>query len=109
MKSLTLMIGLPCSGKSTALQQYFDQHPTVRRSNGDNPQPGDMVVLSSDDIIMELASGLGLDYNGAFDRFIKSAESIFWDRFRQSLNTNLDVVIDRTNMTIKSRARLLQP
>lgn len=90
MPKCTILIGVPASGKSTWLSQ----------------QQG--VVLSSDAIVEQLAAKRGQTYDQAFKDVIGEADKKFWIECRQAANKHIDVFIDRTNMSRKSRARYFE-
>lgn len=86
------MVGLPASGKST----YVDEHYS------------DAVIVSSDAIIEKIAAEQGLTYSEVFADAMKIADAQFWNDIHEAVaqNKNL-IVVDRTNMSVKSRARFV--
>lgn len=97
-KKLIVMVGLPGSGKSYHVNVWKDVEPN-------------MVVFSTDNILQDMVDeGLYENYNEAWRRAIHRAEKQFWADMSTFSATNdkddVTVVIDRTNLTKKSRARI---
>jgi len=91
-KELIILIGVPAAGKSTWVQREFQ---------------GECHVLSTDNIIEELADAMGKTYDEIFSDYIKVAEKMFWEDFDRHISEGYSpIVIDRTNMSVKSRARI---
>ena len=91
MPRYTMLIGVPASGKST-----------WRNANA-----GHAEIISTDDIIEQIAASNGQTYNDAFKDNIKFATQIAKQRIVEAFNADLDVVHDQTNITKKSRASKL--
>jgi len=89
MPNAYVLVGLPGVGKSTWLAS----------------RPDNIFVASSDDFIELFAKLRGQTYNNVFPEYIKKAEAHFWELLE---GCNEDVYIDRTNLTVKSRARLFK-
>ncbi len=90
------LIGLPGSGKSTWCRRYLAlaTRPTV--------------VVSSDDLIDEWAQEHGLNYSEAFRQIdFRKIEHQMLERLKRAIDNRDDIIIDRTNMTKKSRRKLL--
>lgn len=88
MNTLTLMVGLPASGKSTYAKQLENK---------------DTIVLSSDSIRAELWGD---------ERDQRSPQVVFdtlYTRAIDALKRNINVVIDATNVTKADRANALKP
>lgn len=90
-----VLIGPPACGKSTYREKLVERlvHP---------------VVISSDDIVERHADQNGITYDEAFhmlDQKVINAE--LRDRIANATKNRHDIVIDRTNMTPKSRNRFL--
>ncbi len=87
-----MLIGLPGSGKSTWREQYVYNNPYV-------------VVISSDDIIMELGTAAGFtNYNDCFQNVkYEEAEAIMYDRLTAAIAEHKDIILDQTNLSKKSR------
>ncbi len=95
--SLFLLIGAPCSGKTTWRQKVYTSSPHRQTT-----------FISSDDIISQAAKDAGVTYNQAFaalDHSVVTEE--LWRQFDKATTSNHDVVVDRTNMYKGSRARFL--
>lgn len=93
-KDFVVMVGLPGSGKSTLITQMKKEKPYT--------------VISTDDIFEEWGKEHDMDYNAAFKTFeFKDVEREMNNRLRNALNKRKNVIVDRTNMTVKSRARML--
>jgi len=91
-----MLIGAPGSGKSTWANNFV-------LSDSD-----EWVVLSTDAFIDKHAEENGLTYTEAFaDLSFKKVSSKFNIQLRQSLNKKLNIILDQTNMTVKSRGKKL--
>lgn len=85
-----ILIGVPGSGKST---WTIDQ------------EDWDEVILSSDNIIEEIAFEYGMTYDEAFRSLIKFADEVLErDAFNIAENGE-GVIVDRTNVSRKARKR----
>jgi tRNA uridine 5-carbamoylmethylation protein Kti12 len=94
-----VLIGVPCSGKSTFL------------SNGGNNDIDlndfDTRILSSDNYIETVAARASKTYSEVFEDAIETAEKLFWNDLDQAVAGRYTIVVDRTNLTKKARKRLL--
>lgn len=90
MAKCIFLVGLPGAGKSTWRQK---QHGYVH--------------VSSDDYIDWVAERNGMSYNDVFKDFIKDAEAFSMSQFEYAIKNNRDIIIDRTNLSRKSRAKFL--
>lgn len=87
--TIYILIGLPGSGKSTWVKKNA---------------PEGAVIVSSDDLIMEWAVGKGLTYNDAFGQVnFKQIEARMREIFAEAIASGKDIIVDRTNMSPKSR------
>ena len=86
---ITVLVGLPGSGKTT-----------WRKAR---PKLG--VVVSSDDLVEEIAARDGVSYVEAWNKHINDAQDCAWDIFATAARAGLDTVIDMTNLTQASRRR----
>lgn len=91
-KYLHMMIGLPASGKSTWVK---------------NNVFGNTAILSTDQLIEDYASFKGKTYSGVFKEYIDTATDIFFNLIVQEVNDGRNILIDRTNLTVKSRKRII--
>lgn len=96
MPTLYMLIGIPASGKSTwVANQNFDWNNTA--------------VISSDAIIDRRAADQGKTYSDVFRSEIKSATSEMNQNLRDAIANNMNIILDQTNVTAKSRqAKLAQ-
>lgn len=92
MPDFYMMVGVPGSGKSTWLRDNFP-HPAV--------------YCSTDSIIEMRAQRDGKTYNDVFKEHIDSATRQMEDTMRWAFSNDVNVVLDQTNLTPKSRARKL--
>ena len=93
---IIMLIGVPGSGKSNYVKQLIADYPEKN-----------YVLLSTDDLLAAWGEAEGLSYSEAFDKYMKRADQQFKIQFRQAKNTNSNIIIDRTNLTTKGRAKLL--
>ena len=92
MPTCYMFIGLPGTGKSTRLGQFYEEMQKP-------------VIISSDYFIERFAHLCGMTYNEAFpivmargipDKFIRK-------RLKKAIAEGRDVLWDQTNLTVKSR------
>ncbi len=95
---LEMLIGFPCSGKSTFLETKL-----MRVS----PTFTDLVVVSSDRYIDEAAQKLGIGYAEAFPMFIKDATKKAKASVVSAIESSHDVIWDQTNLTKEVRTQRL--
>lgn len=91
MPTVYMMIGVPCSGKSTYAKQYLQAPYTV--------------MLSTDDTIEKLADMACSTYDKCFDWAIKPATTILNMKLDDSVANIRNVIFDQTNLTVSSRSR----
>jgi hypothetical protein len=89
-KTCYILVGMPASGKSTWI-----------RSNNYS------CVLSTDNVIEEVASQFGFTYNEVFKDLINFAEKVMWLDACDAIQEYRTVYVDRTNLTAKSRKRFI--
>lgn len=98
MPKCTFLIGLPAAGKSTWI---------------DANTPVNTVVLSTDRIIDRIAKNYNVTYDEAWRNLVGFAEQIFFKNLEEISESGdhegnkLDFVIDRTNLNVKSRRRVM--
>ena len=92
MPKCTILVGVPASGKST----WFSKNKTAT-----------MAPISTDNIIEFMGSLFGFTYDQIFKDSISLAEKIMWKRLEWNAERGNDVVIDRTNLTAKSRKKFI--
>jgi len=93
--SLRILVGAPGSGKSTW------------RSNILNALEHLPVIISTDDYIEQKAKEFRSSYSEVFKTFYNDAEIHMNNMFNDAIKNNLNIIVDRTNMTKKSRRRFL--
>jgi predicted kinase len=96
MPTVFFLVGAPASGKSTWRDAYLihAQKPTV--------------VISSDDAIEELAQAQGKTYSETFKTVdFKQIERDMATKMQDAIAQGKDILIDRTNMSRKSRSKWL--
>lgn len=86
-----ILVGLPGVGKSTFIRNDLF----------------DYVKLSTDDIISNIADMYDTTYNKAFKDLITFADKIFWADIEYWAKDGDNIVIDRTNLSVKSRKKLI--
>ena len=87
------MVGLPGCGKSTYATNHLSDH--------------DVVYLSTDAIIEAKAAAIGKTYDECFKDFIDEATIEFFNRLDDAIRNDLDIIVDRTNLSVKSRRKIL--
>lgn len=93
MPKCVILIGVPASGKSTWIKQqdFLD----------------DTWVMSTDNIIEEIASVYGMTYNEGFSTLINFAEKVMWADMKMAAEDGDMIYIDRTNMSAKARKKFI--
>ena len=93
MPKCTILVGVPCSGKSTWMQ---DQEILDNR-----------YVASTDAIIEQIAGGFNMTYNEGFKNLIAFAEQVMWKELGAFAKDRERIYIDRTNLHAKSRQKFI--
>lgn len=91
MTTVTFLIGLPASGKSTWREL----------------SRGGQYVASSDDFIESMAKSEDKTYNEVFQKCIEPATKHFNHIVSFAVTEKKPLIVDRTNLTVKSRSRVL--
>lgn len=90
MPTLTVLVGLPGSGKSTSIPEDFDGF-----------------IYSTDNVLEELAAKTGETYNQVFKDNIGYATKLMDDLLANYILMGADVLWDQTNMSSKKRLGIL--
>lgn len=94
MKTIVYLVGLPAVGKSTYIKKHYP----------------DYVVISNDEIIEEYAKKHNMKYNEAWGKVsFKFVKNECMNRFNKAVSQKKNIVIDNTNMTVKSRRAYEHP
>jgi predicted kinase len=97
MKTLLMLIGLPGSGKTTFRDKYLDDIISYTP-----------VVISQDDLVDAYAEERGLTYSEAFKQApLKAFAKTVRANFIASIDRKESIMLDRTNLSRKSRAEFL--
>ncbi len=91
MPKCTMLVGVPGSGKSTWIQEYM---PMAN-------------VMSTDIVIENVARSYGMTYDEGFKELISFAERVMWRHITLAHMRQEDYVIDRTNLSAKSRKKFI--
>ncbi len=91
MPKCTMLVGVPGSGKSTWIQEYM---PMAN-------------VMSTDIVIENVAKSYGMTYDEGFKELISFAERVMWRHITLAHMRQEDYVIDRTNLSAKSRKKFI--
>lgn len=89
---LLMVIGVPGCGKSTFIDRLLNEAVI-----------GDFVVASTDNLIEAEAKKLHKTYSEVFDRFIKPCTRQFKVMVAEAMNSNQNLIIDRTQVGRKAR------
>ena len=95
---LYMLIGIPGSGKSTWINDFVI-------ANGFKPDS--YLVLSTDNYIEVAAEQCSKTYSECFKDYIEKAEHALQDDLNEAIFSNLDIIWDQTNTTVKSRKKKL--
>ena len=90
MPTLTVLVGLPGSGKSTSIPEDFDGF-----------------IYSTDNYIEQCAKMNGWTYKEAFQEFIEPATKTMNEQVEIAIRQKADVLWDQTNMSAKKRRGIL--
>jgi len=89
-----VLVGLPGIGKSTWLNEFLNENPNF-------------TVASSDNYIEEKCKQDGITYDEGFSKYIKEADKNYKKDLITLLENGQDIIVDRTNLSDKSRAKIL--
>ena len=93
MPKCIILVGVPASGKSSWHRCGYGEYP--------------MPVASTDKIIEEVAANYGMTYDEGFKGLIQFAEIIMWRQITSCLMGGRNFIIDRTNLSVKSRKKFI--
>ena len=96
MSELIMIIGIPCSGKST----YVEKLKKI-------PYWENAVVLSTDNYIEKESQRMGLTYNQIFDDVIGDATRELELQLNMAKDKGKNLIWDQTNLSVKSRRKKL--
>ncbi len=88
----TFLVGLPGVGKSTFIKNLQEKYPDS------------IDIISTDNYNQGKCDEAGITYSEGFKSFIKEAEADMWKRLT---NPQRNFVIDRTNLTVACRAKIM--
>jgi predicted kinase len=93
---LWVSVGLPGVGKST----WIDNNCALSTTQ-------DILVLGTDRLIDAYAASVGKTYTQVFMDYIDTATDLFFAQLRTEFALDRNVFIDRTNLNVKSRRKIL--
>ena len=93
MNHLTVLVGLPASGKSTWMERW---------------RKPDTFVYSPDAFVEFVAKTVGKTYDQVWSDTVKEATAWMDDMVRVVISRQHDVIWDQTNMSVKKRAAILR-
>jgi tRNA uridine 5-carbamoylmethylation protein Kti12 len=93
---LIMLAGIPTSGKSSYTKTLLSQ-----------PYWENAVVLSTDDYIQRVAEKRGKTYDEVFKATIGEATDFMWEQLKFAIHEGRDIIVDRTNLTKKTRKQFL--
>ena len=95
---ILLMVGVPGSGKSTLLAKMIQKRDELDYKYH---------VASSDDLIEAYAKSQGKTYSEVFAEYIGKANHMFERGIKEAAKNGLDIIVDRTNISRSSRAKVM--
>lgn len=91
IKNMYILVGPPGAGKTTWIEKEFQEG---------------CFVVSSDNIIQDIAEEEGKTYDEVFPTYIKAADAMMWKDFDSLVEGQYNpIVVDRTNMSVGARAK----
>lgn len=97
MPKCVILVGLPATGKSTHIERNY---PYAKEGKF-------YWHVSTDKVIENIASIYGMTYNESFKKLYKFAKEVMWREMETARGVGANVVIDRTNLTRKSRKKFI--
>lgn len=90
-----MLVGVPGAGKSTWLKTEMENIP--------------FAIASTDNIIEEVAASKGQTYDEVFTKYISVAETMMFQDIQKYIDDGWEtIVIDRTNVSVKARRRIME-
>lgn len=89
-----ILVGFPGIGKSTWVNKFMEENTNF-------------VVVSSDDILQNICEEHGVSYNEGFSKYIDDADRLYKEKLKNMLAEKRNIIVDRTNLSIKSRQKIL--
>jgi len=93
MPILYLLVGIPCSGKTTWVNKHVF--------------PNDVAHISSDHFIEEYANLHSTTYTKVFKEYAPTANNLMFEEAKEAQLAGIDIVWDQTNTTISTRRKKL--
>lgn len=93
--TLYMLVGVPGSGKSTWIK------------TAEFNEEFDTVIISTDNIIEDLAAYHSKTYDEVFKDNIESATKLMYDDLEWAIENNINIIWDQTNISRKTRAKKL--
>lgn len=94
MNKLYVLIGVPCSGKST----WINNQKWIT----------DCVVVSTDEFVEEYAKSIGKTYSEVFQDYMPTAVNLMSAKVIDARDAQKDLIWDQTSTTINTRAKKLR-
>ena len=95
MPFIHILCGLPGVGKSTWVNLHVPKR-TIQYN-----------IVSTDSLIEDYANRVGKNYDEVFKDYIDSATSLYNSMLTAYLSGGANIIVDRTNLTRASRAKIL--
>jgi predicted kinase len=85
-----ILVGLPGSGKSTFVNALLEKHSNTH-------------IASTDNLLEIFAKERGISYTEAFNTNTDNLQTKMLEGMAQAIKEQKDIIVDQTNMSIKSR------